>query len=98
MSSVPRILLLGGHGKVALYMTPRILARGWSLTTVVRNPDHEADIRKAASSASYEPDALHVLVSSLDDISTQSDAQQIIDTVKPSSVIWSAGLSYQAHP
>ncbi|KIY68474.1 NAD(P)-binding protein [Cylindrobasidium torrendii FP15055 ss-10] len=84
----PRILLLGGHGKVALAMTPRLLAKGWSVTSVVRNPEHEADIRATAPSPKG---TLDVLVSSLDEISTQEDANQIIARVKPHWLIWSAG-------
>ena len=85
--SSPRVLLLGGHGKIALFMTPRILSRGWSLTTVIRNPEHKADILKAAGHSG----TLDILVHSLDDVSTESDAQQVINKVKPTWVIWSAG-------
>jgi Predicted nucleoside-diphosphate-sugar epimerases len=39
-----QVLLLGGHGKVALHMTPLLLNRAWNVTSVVRNPDHESEI------------------------------------------------------
>jgi hypothetical protein len=38
-----------------------------------------------------QPGKLSVLVSSVSDIKSESDAQKIIDQVKPSWVIWSAG-------
>lgn len=92
----PRILLLGGHGKVALFMTPRILHRSWELTSVIRNPDHEADIKAAAGSE--HTDKLHVLVSSLDDITSEQAAQKVIDEAKPDYVIWSAGAGGKGGP
>ncbi|KIY64432.1 NAD(P)-binding protein [Cylindrobasidium torrendii FP15055 ss-10] len=89
MSTSPHILLLGGHGKIALYLTPRLISRGWTVTSVVRNPDHEADIHAAAPNAAKG--ALNVLVSDLAEISTQEAAQAVIDTVRPTWVVWSAG-------
>jgi hypothetical protein len=38
-----------------------------------------------------QPGKLHVLVSSVSDIKSESDAQKILDQVKPDWVIWSAG-------
>jgi uncharacterized protein YbjT (DUF2867 family) len=39
-----RILLIGGHGKVALLLAPLLVAAGHTVNAVIRNPDHEADV------------------------------------------------------
>ena len=85
----PRILLLGGHGKVSLAMTPLMLARSWHVTSVIRNPEHKAEIE---STAGGHPGKLDVLVASLEDAAKgESHAQSIIDQTKPDWVVWSAG-------
>ena len=88
--TAPRVLLLGGHGKVSLFMTPLMLARSWHVTSVVRNPDHEAEIQSTAKS---QPGKLDVLVRSLDELTTEQHAQAVLDETKPNWVVWSAGAS-----
>ena len=39
-----RILLIGGHGKVARLLTPLLLAGGHHVTALFRNPDHASDV------------------------------------------------------
>lgn len=39
-----KILIIGGHGKVALRLAPLLVERGDEVTSVVRNPDHEAEV------------------------------------------------------
>ncbi|MEV8267078.1 SDR family oxidoreductase [Microbacterium sp. NPDC076911] len=39
-----RVLLIGGHGKIALLLEPLLAGRGDHVTAVVRNPDHEAEV------------------------------------------------------
>lgn len=82
------VLLLGGHGKIALHLTPLLLNRGWSVTSVVRNAAHESEI---LSLGQGHKGTLNVLLSSLDDVKSPSDAQKVIDTVTPDYVVWSAG-------
>jgi len=84
----PRILLLGGHGKVSLLMTPKLLSRSWNLTSVIRNPDQKADIIEAGKNG---PGKLDVLVASIEDVKSEADAKKILDQVKPDWVVWSAG-------
>ncbi|KAJ5171422.1 uncharacterized protein N7500_004205 [Penicillium coprophilum] len=83
-----RVLLLGGHGKVALHLTPLLLNRGWNVTSVVRNPAHETEILALGQG---HKGTVKVLVSSLEDVKSPSDAQVIIDTATPDYVVWSAG-------
>ncbi len=84
-----QILLLGGHGKIALLMTPLLLSRSWAVTSVIRNPDQKEEI---LSRGKDQQGKLDVLVSSLDDVKSDQQAQDIIDLTKPDYVVWSAGI------
>jgi len=84
----PRVLLLGGHGKVSLLMTPLLTARSWTVISVIRNPSQSAAILEAGGKG---PGKVEVLVSSLDDVKSETDAQKVLDEAKPDYVIWSAG-------
>ncbi|MDT0158788.1 SDR family oxidoreductase [Microbacterium sp. ARD32] len=44
-----RILIVGGHGKVALLLAPVLVARGDEVTSVIRNPAHADDVRAAGA-------------------------------------------------
>lgn len=44
-----RILLIGGHGKVALLLSPLLAARGDEVTAVIRNPAHEDAVRSSGA-------------------------------------------------
>ncbi|GAA3643578.1 SDR family oxidoreductase [Microbacterium awajiense] len=74
-----RILLIGGHGKVALLLEPLLADRGDTVTAVVRNPDHEADV--AATGATP-------LVADVETF----DLDQLTNLVSGNdAVVWSAG-------
>lgn len=74
-----RILLIGGHGKVALLAEPRLVAAGHHVTAVIRNPEHEDDV--AATGATP-------LVADVESF----DADQFTNLVSGNDVvIWSAG-------
>ncbi len=91
----PRVLLLGGHGKVSQLLTPLILSRSWQLTSVIR--DH-AQAPAITSLGENQPGKLDVLVSSIEDIKTQAQAQSIIDSTCPTYVVWSAGAGGKGGP
>lgn len=74
-----RILLIGGHGKVALLLEPLLVAAGHHVTAVVRNPAHEADV--AATGAT--PLVADVASFDLDQLTSLVTGNDI--------VIWSAG-------
>ncbi|UJP10487.1 NAD(P)H-binding protein [Microbacterium sp. KUDC0406] len=40
-----RILIVGGHGKIALLLAPLLVSRGDDVTAVIRNPAHAAEVR-----------------------------------------------------
>ncbi|QIV86921.1 SDR family oxidoreductase [Glutamicibacter mishrai] len=44
MSEERRVVLIGGHGKVALLAAPKLVARGFAVDSFIRNPDHSAEI------------------------------------------------------
>lgn len=74
-----RILLIGGHGKVALLAEPLLVEAGHAVTAVIRNPEHESDV--AATGA--EP-----LVADIETF----DIAQFTDLVSGHDVVvWSAG-------
>ena len=39
-----RIVIIGGHGKVALHLARILTDRGDQVTSVIRNPDHAEDV------------------------------------------------------
>ncbi|CAK7268430.1 hypothetical protein SEPCBS57363_003090 [Sporothrix epigloea] len=92
------VLLLGGHGKVARLLTPLLLQRAWTVTSVIRSPDQIATIEALASDADTRKN-LHVLVHSLEDVvQSQDAAQALLDQVHPDYVVWSAGAGGRGGP
>ena len=39
-----RIAVIGGHGKVALHLSRILSGRGHQVSSLIRNPDHRADV------------------------------------------------------
>ncbi|KAL6251554.1 hypothetical protein RBB50_001763 [Rhinocladiella similis] len=93
--ATPRVLILGGHGKVSLFLQPLLLAKKWNVTSVVRNREHEAEILALGKD---KPGTIDVLVDSLDDVKEASQAQHVLDKVKPDYVVWSAGAGGKGGP
>jgi uncharacterized protein YbjT (DUF2867 family) len=46
-----RVVIAGGHGKIALLLTARLGDRGDTVVGIVRNPDHVDDVRAAGGDA-----------------------------------------------
>ncbi|KAL8720915.1 MAG: hypothetical protein Q9225_002301 [Loekoesia sp. 1 TL-2023] len=90
-----RVLLLGGHGKVSLLLTPLLVARSWHVTSVIRDPSQKEDI---LSTVKDQPDKIDVLVSSLEDVKSKENAEKIISQTKPNYVVWSAGAGGKGGP
>lgn len=82
------VLLIGGHGKIAQLLTPLLLARSWNVTSMIRTADQTAAIEKLGQG---QPGKLNVLISSVEDVKSEGDAQKILEQVKPDWVVWSAG-------
>ena len=44
-----RVAVVGGHGKIALRLTRLLTERGDAVTALIRNPDHESEVRSAGA-------------------------------------------------
>lgn len=74
-----RILILGGHGRVALLLEPLLVSRGHTVTAVIRNPDHAAEVAATGAQA---------LVADIEAF----DLDQLTNLVAGNDVVvWSAG-------
>jgi nucleoside-diphosphate-sugar epimerase len=89
------VLLLGGHGKIAQYLTSLLLQRSWTVTSIIRNPDQVPAIKRLGENRGGK---LNVLVRSLEEVKAQAQAKSIIDEVKPDYVVWSAGAGGKGGP
>lgn len=89
------VLLLGGHGKVAQYLTPLLLQRSWTVTSIIRSRDQVQDLNKLGEK---QPGKLNVLVRSLEDVKSDGQARSLIDEVKPDYIVWSAGAGGKGGP
>lgn len=74
-----RVIVFGGHGRIALLLAPLLVARGDEVTSVIRNPDHVDDVEATGAAA---------LVADIEQIDTQA-ISDLIDG--HDVVVWSAG-------
>jgi uncharacterized protein YbjT (DUF2867 family) len=74
-----RVIVIGGHGKVALLAAPLLVADGHDVTSVVRNPEHVGDVEATGATAAVL-DVEH------------ASTEQLADLVRGADVVvWSAG-------
>ncbi|GAB3887776.1 NAD(P)H-binding protein [Terrabacter terrigena] len=74
-----RVLIIGGHGKVALLAAPLLVAEGHDVRSVLRNPDHVADVEATGATAAV----LDV---------ESATTEQLTDVIRGRDVVvWSAG-------
>ena len=74
-----RVTIFGGHGKIALLLAPVLVEAGHHVTSVVRNPDHVADIEATGATA---------VVASVED----ADVDSLVELLSgQDAVVWSAG-------
>ncbi|MBK0418134.1 SDR family oxidoreductase [Leucobacter sp. CSA1] len=74
-----RIIIIGGHGKIARLLEPELVQRGDRVTAVIRNPDHASDIESTGATP---------VVADVERLDTAAIAE-ILDG--HDAVIWSAG-------
>ena len=91
--STHHVLVIGGHGKIAQYLTTFLLQRSWTVTSIIRSPDQVAAVRKLGDGQSGK---LKVLVRSLEDVKNDAQAKSILDEIRPEYVVWSAGIDSTA--
>ena len=51
MPDADRVVILGGHGKIALMAAPKLKEAGFSVDSVIRNPDQTAEVEAAGANA-----------------------------------------------
>ncbi|WP_028279252.1 SDR family oxidoreductase [Arthrobacter sp. H5] len=74
-----RIVIIGGHGKVALHLARILTSGGHEVSSIFRNPDHSDDV-EATGSTAVVADVEQLSVSEVAEIISGHDA-----------VVWSAG-------
>ena len=74
-----QITIIGGHGKIALLAAPLLVEAGHEVRSIIRNPDHEADVA-ATGAKPVVADVETLDVASLVGLFQGADA-----------VVWSAG-------
>lgn len=74
-----RVLIIGGHGKIALRLAPLLVERGDVVTGVIRNPDHQDEVA-ATGAIPLIADVEHLDTAGMVEILEGQDA-----------VVWSAG-------
>jgi uncharacterized protein YbjT (DUF2867 family) len=74
-----KILIIGGHGKVAQLVTPRLITAGLDVTSLIRNPEQTPDIEALGSTP---------LIRDLTSLSVDDWAALLQDQ---DTVIWTAG-------
>lgn len=74
-----RILIIGGHGKIALLAAPLLISAGHEVSSVVRNRGHFDDVRRTGA----EPLLLDVESATADDLAAAIEGYDV--------VVWSAG-------
>lgn len=79
MSDTPRVVILGGHGKIALLAAPKLTARGFAVDALIRNPEHAADVEDATAN----PVLLDIEKAGVDELAAAFDGAR--------AVVFSAG-------
>ncbi|TAM12390.1 MAG: SDR family oxidoreductase [Nevskiaceae bacterium] len=79
MTQVNRVVILGGHGKVALLATPKLVHAGFSVDSVIRNPAQRGDIENTGG----RPVILDMETATVDQFVTLFDGA--------SAIVFSAG-------
>lgn len=81
---------------MAQLLTPLLLQRSWSVTSIIRNPEQVAPLQQLG--AGQGSGRLNVLVRSVEDVKNEAQAKSLIDEVKPDYVVWSAGAGGKGPP
>ena len=77
-----RIMIFGGHGKVARLLEPLLVARGDTVTAVIRNPEHEREVAETGATPvvadieTFDLDQLTNFVSGND-----ADAKRLVESI-----------------
>jgi uncharacterized protein YbjT (DUF2867 family) len=69
-----RVVIAGGHGKIALILERLLTQRGDSVAALIRNPDHAADVQAAGA----EPVVLDLENASVDQLTPHLDGADAV--------------------
>ncbi|KAF5359042.1 hypothetical protein D9758_004779 [Tetrapyrgos nigripes] len=81
-----RVLLLGGHGKIALRMTKLLAAQNHTVTSIIRNQDHVQEIQQLAPPQNAS--LVKPVVASIEEADEEA-ARKMMENID--WVVWSAG-------
>lgn len=76
-----RIMIMGGHGQIALLTAPRLVRGGHRVTSIVRSPDHVEDVEATGATVVVQD------LGALDDIR----CQKLVEGTE--AIIWAAGAA-----
>lgn len=79
MSPHRTVVIVGGHGRIALLAAPKLAANGWNVSSLIRNPDHAQDVADAQAT----PVVLDI------EHESQGDLEQAFESAD--AVVFSAG-------
>lgn len=79
MDTIANILVIGGHGKIALLLAPLLVEQGAHVNAAIRNPDHAADVRATGATP---------IVADVEALDTDALAELLGGH---DAVVWSAG-------
>ncbi|KAL3440208.1 hypothetical protein BJX65DRAFT_316790 [Aspergillus insuetus] len=82
------VLIFGGNGRIARAMTKLLLARSWTVTSIIRNPRQAAGI---LSLGEGQPGKIHVFYYDLSDLKTASDAEGLFTRSGADCGVFAAG-------
>lgn len=81
-----KVLIVGGHGKVALLAIPKLVAAGFEVSGLIRNPEQQEDLRELGATP---------IVESVTELSQQR-WQELAEEYDV--LVWSAGNGGKAGP
>lgn len=84
------VLIFGGNGRIARSMTSLMLDRSWNVTSVVRNVQQNDSILRLRDNQTGK---INVLNMDLRNIKSQADISEVFETVKPTCVVFAAGMA-----
>ncbi|MFV0452029.1 MAG: NAD(P)H-binding protein [Propioniciclava sp.] len=88
LSTAGHVLIVGGHGKIALLLAPMLVARGVTVTSVIRDPVHVTEV-EAAGARAVVADVEAMSVADL--AAMMGTVFDHTDVAGPDAVVWSAG-------
>lgn len=78
-TNLKRVMIVGGHGKVALLAAPQLIAQGFEVTSAFRNPAHALEV-EATGARAVVADIEKLSLAEFSELLTGQDA-----------LVWSAG-------